>query len=819
MDLRKALTIGLTSFMIVLPGSFAQKTERTPGEVVLVKNHKARCRILVADRPGRKYTPEKWHAKLPDCWLHLAAHDLASYIHKSTGAEIDVITDPAGMPPSQAAGDGLVSIHLGMTDYARTLDLDLPRPHGFIVTFPDKNNIVIAGRQIQGKDYNTMYAVHDFLRRHLGIRWLFPGELGEHVPPLDTLAIPTEDVREVPDFPLRSASGWGKVYGPRDKDRWAGIYWDMRTGGTHSVVLKFNHNVGNIVDPDTYRDTHPEFFPILDGKRFVPGPEMKQRKGYVHGWEPCYTAEHIVDEAARQITKAFDDSPDTYTFSLGVNDGARICECSTCRGKNLPINQQIPENQGLAPDDPRFVHRYHSQTYYEWVNNVVRKVRTKYPDRYFGLLGYARVSIPPEGLNLDDRIVPVLAWDLRYFDDPAARLKSEAHVGKWNRTAGTLGWWDYTFEGSYLIPAFSAHHVADTLKSLHKQGLRFYFDELHPGKYFRNAPQEYMKRRLLWDITLDADDLLNEWYELAVGKQAAPSMARYFRLWETYWTTHVPKTEWYRERVDGSFVAPYLDRRFCGYMNGLKQDDVATAEALLEQTVKLAETDQQKKRAQFFHDYCTMAARDYYRPYMSYAQISRDKPETVVRRVLHAYDFDGPLPGKNPEFQGWQPWKRDTSSAVASPVSDEGRNGTGCLLFHNKDSSAPSGLSFTMNFPMLERGKTYTFSGWYKIDRPVPGNERVSLNIWLHTETGLFGSVRGSKGALRFRERHKLEAEDMAAWRQIAITFSVPEGAWEDVDRIYSFLSAESAPVGTKFWFDDFSITEIELQSSDQPAN
>jgi hypothetical protein len=812
----RALIVGLLALTwVTLTWGFAHAAEgpggRNAESIVLVADNTALFRIIVAEREDMEYEPEQWARKLPPDWLYFAAADLARYVYRSTGAEPDVITDPARAKQLLAEEDGVVNVHLGMTEYVKTLDLDLPKPHGFVIKFPSPNNIVIAGVPIQGRGYNTMYGVHHFLREHLGIRWLFPGELGEYVPTMDTLQVPVEDVYEVPDFPMRGASGWGKVYGSGHPNRWAGVYWYMRTGGTHSVVLKYNHNIGNIIDPEQYGDTHPEFFPILDGERFIPGPEMKHAKGYVSGWEPCYSADGIAEAAASTIIEYFDQNPDASSYSLAVNDGIRICECSECRQANLPINEQIPENEGLDPDDPGFVHTYQSQTYYAWVNEVVERVRRAYPDRYFGLLGYSRVSIPPQNIQLDDHIVPVLAWDLNYFDDPLAREKSEANVDRWNAVAGTLGWWDYTFEGSYLIPPFYAHSVADTLKYLHGRGLRFYYDELHAGRHFKNAPQEYMKRRLLWDITQDADELLDEWYRLAVGERAAPYMAEYFDLWEEYWTTRIMHTDWYRERVDGSFVAPYLDRRFCGYMDELTRDDLSTAQQLLETAVNLAETQQQKKRARFFHDYYAKAMTSYFLPYISYVELGKDEVQMQSREVLYHYDFDEPRPGKNPRYQGWGNWKREGSTAVAAPSDNGGRNDTGCLLFHNSDSSVLSGLVFTKNFPPLEPGKTYRFSGWYRVDAKTPSRERVSLNLWFYTEAGLLGNVRGSKGSFRFRERDEVNDEDLGQWKELSIAFTVPEGGWEDLSRIYCFITAERAPLGTKFWFDDFSVTEVEV--------
>ncbi|MCK5801180.1 MAG: DUF4838 domain-containing protein, partial [Lentisphaeria bacterium] len=568
--------------------------------VLLVKNRKALFRIVVAETPGTPYQPEGKRARYPIDGLHLAAADLVSYTRKSTGAEPEVLTN-------QTRDDGLIHIHVGMTDYVKKLDLDLPRPQGFVIAFPDKRNIVIAGIPLESYEANTRDGVVYFLRTHLGIRWLLPGELGEHVPKLDTLTVPVRNVRKEPSFLLRQASGYGKVFA--GGERWAPVRWSRRMGYLSGAGLRFNHNVGNIIDPEKYGKTHPHFFPFINGKRVVPDASMKRRKGYIHGWEPCYTAEGIADQAARNIIEHFDKNPGAYSYSLGINDGAHICECAPCRERNK--------------DFPEWCQ---SQSYYEWANAVVKKVRQKYPDRYFGLLAYSRVSPPPRGIVLDDHIVPVLAWETRYFADPTVgRRKSEQHVDAWSKAAPTFGWWDYTFEGSYFIPAFYARHMTKTLKYLHRNGLRFYQDEIHPGKYFKNAPQEYLRWRLQWDIDLDADGILDEWYELTVGKKAAPYMAKYFAIWEEYWTRRVIQTDWYRQRIDGEFVAPFLQRRECGYMDALTREDVLEAERLLAKTVELAGTERQKQRARFFHDYFAMAKSRLILPYLAHAEMSRKR--------------------------------------------------------------------------------------------------------------------------------------------------------------------------------------------------
>jgi hypothetical protein len=75
------------------------------------------------------------------------------------------------------------------------------RPRGDVVA-----NLVLAGRdrwdpahlEVEGinerivgrqQEYGTVNAVYTFLQDHLGVRWLWPGELGEDIVRQDTIAL------------------------------------------------------------------------------------------------------------------------------------------------------------------------------------------------------------------------------------------------------------------------------------------------------------------------------------------------------------------------------------------------------------------------------------------------------------------------------------------------------------------------------------------------------------------------------------------------------------------------------------------------------
>ena len=52
------------------------------------------------------------------------------------------------------------------------------KPEGFVIAFPDSANVIVLGKD----DNGTRHGVYEFLETFVGVRWLFPGPFGEHVP-------------------------------------------------------------------------------------------------------------------------------------------------------------------------------------------------------------------------------------------------------------------------------------------------------------------------------------------------------------------------------------------------------------------------------------------------------------------------------------------------------------------------------------------------------------------------------------------------------------------------------------------------------------
>ncbi|MFA6717360.1 MAG: hypothetical protein WCS27_18410, partial [Victivallaceae bacterium] len=148
----------------------------TPEKICLVKDRRATAEIILNPNSDKQ--------------LVNAAHTLSRYIEKATGVNIPIRGKiSAGTP---------VHIYIGAKSYApgKGIVSDGLDDDGFEILFPDRNNIVINGKTA----YGIEFGVYEFLERYLGIRWLFPGELGEYIPAITELSIQRADIRQNPSF-------------------------------------------------------------------------------------------------------------------------------------------------------------------------------------------------------------------------------------------------------------------------------------------------------------------------------------------------------------------------------------------------------------------------------------------------------------------------------------------------------------------------------------------------------------------------------------------------------------------------------------------
>ncbi|MGC9317873.1 MAG: DUF4838 domain-containing protein [Armatimonadota bacterium] len=478
-----------------------------------------------------------------------AVEEMRRLIERASGASLQV----AEAPP-----EGMAAIHVGRTPAVQSLAIDLGDldGDGFVIEFPVANSIVILGPT----DWGTEFGIYEFLERYVGARWLMPGPDGTYVPDRATIEVPREPVRQEPAFFSR------KYFGLKHEAQqlWA------RRNRLHSRV-EFHHQLYKLF-PHSDVEEHPEFFPIRDGERYFPPPDTHHTR-----WQPCFTAPGIVETAAQRIIEYFNEHPEAQSYSLGVTDSSGHCECERCRA--------------LDPGRENVLGREHlSDRYFTWANAVVERVLEVHPDKFFGCLAYSEIFEPPDRVQVHRRIIPYVTYDRMKWIHPDIRREGQDLTRRWAEASPRVGWYDYIYGSIYCVPRVYFHQMAEYYRFGHDHGVRALTAEAYPN--FGEGPKLYVSLKLQWDPTQDVDALLEQWYRLAVGEDAAPYLQRYYHHWEDFWTRRILESGWFRER--GQYLPFYSP----AYLQDVAPEEVAQCREWLEAAVEATETAGQRARTE-----------------------------------------------------------------------------------------------------------------------------------------------------------------------------------------------------------------------------
>jgi hypothetical protein len=507
--------------------------------VVIVKDHQPTATIVVDQNA--------------DTQIKNAAKTLQTYIQKSTGATLPVSNTPGKSN----------NINIGETDFTKqhhlnpgNLDQD-----GFILQGADAKNFAIIG----GSDWGTEFGVDDFLERYLDVRWLMPTEIGIDIPKHPTLDIPPTLVRQEPVYLSRQLSPMNDLDANNPEAQWARF---NRARGR----IAFHHNMLHLFPVSIFGKTHPEFYPIVDGKRYIPKSDSDVP------WQPNLSAPGIVDAAVEQIEKYFQEHPEATSYSLGMNDSNLWDESPASKAR------RSGKKNYLGLEDI-------SDDYFTWANAVVAKVLLKYPDKWFGTLAYNGLAEPPTKVKVNPRIVPFITYERMRWEDPKLREAGQQLTERWEKVSPVLGWYDYAYGISYLLPRVYFHRMQKYLSWGASHNVKFHYAELYPN--WGTGPKAWVYTKLLWNPNQDVDVLLDDWYTHFAGNKAAPKLKAYYAIWEKFWTVNLYQSKWNWD------VGQYLPfNQIPSYLADVPQSYVTQSDQLMHEALQLADTPERKARVE-----------------------------------------------------------------------------------------------------------------------------------------------------------------------------------------------------------------------------
>jgi hypothetical protein len=468
---RFALCLFLTT--LAAPARAAEKAP-PPVPVRLAAGGRALLPVVVPARPSAR--------------VARAARTLADYLGRISGATFTVRT-----------GDGKTGIAVGRPGDFPALDVGDLRG----ATAPDWREEYLlrshaGGLHVIGAtDLAVEHAVWDVLHR-LGHRQFFPGKTWEVVPRSADLSLAVR-AHERPDFLSRDI-GFG--FGPWGERRQLYEEWCARNripAGADRPLLESGHAWERIyADLRDEFTRHPEYLPLLGGKRKAVSDEIKFCVGnpalrkLVAGWAVAHFTRH----------------PDAASVSLDPSDGLNWCECKDCRALGSVSDRVVT-----------------------LVNECADAVRARHgPDKLVSVYAYAAHAAPPR-LRVNPQVVVNVATAMTLGDHTTDEL-----IAGWAKQGARLGIreyygvypWDRDLPGQPRMADLK--YLRESTPRFRRQGARFLVAE-SSDHWGVGGLGYYLVARMLWDVREAdrAEAMRADFLDKAFGPARGP-MAEFYRL-------------------------------------------------------------------------------------------------------------------------------------------------------------------------------------------------------------------------------------------------------------------------------------------------
>jgi len=450
-------------------------------------------------------------------------------INTITGSELSV--------EEESNEKNVLKVYIGKHKDIEKFNIDFEKihPYGYYIKFIE-NNLIIAGNNPTA----TNYAIWDFLKRFTGYRDFGPTEIYKIVPSIEKIKLPEKiDIKEEPSFITWTNAGF---YGGN-----GGLYRSWRT------TLLASHNLFNIFPPEKYAKEHPEYYPMIKGKRFVP-PEKMQGT-----WQPCVSNPELIPIVINYARDYFKKKPEAMGLPVGVNDGGGDCQCPEClKLKEIYGNQYIP-----------------------FYNSIARELKKEFPDKLVSFIAYGRIcSVVPKNIKLEPNIYVEIASGFR---------NNMELIKKWKEAgAENIGVYDYLYGGGYVVPRHYPHIIGNAWKKAYKEfGLKGGWVESFINVWLYDGPKQYVLNELAWDINKDIDKLLDEYFS-SFYKESAKPMREFFDRIE----------EIYGRKIDP--LHPMADWQNIKQFDEYKWEDLDYLNKKIKSARELAKSEEVKKRLDLF---------------------------------------------------------------------------------------------------------------------------------------------------------------------------------------------------------------------------
>ena len=230
-------------------------------------------------------------------------------------------------------------------------------------------------------------------------------------------------------------------------------------GGTVDYLGGFCHTMGGLCETEKYKDTHPEYLALHDGKRTTE--------------EPCLTNPDVLAICTKNVLKILEEKHDPTAplqiVSVTQNDNFANCQCENC--------QAFEAAHGGKP----------SATVINFVNQIADVVKEKgYDNVAIDTFAYYYSQSAPEGIVPRDNVIVRLCSILCCFGHPLDNEKCNKDFYKdlsdWARICKRLYVWDYVTNFLHTCTVFpNFGTIQRNIQLFYENNVRGVYEE---GNYY-----------------------------------------------------------------------------------------------------------------------------------------------------------------------------------------------------------------------------------------------------------------------------------------------------------------------------------------------
>lgn len=464
-----AAAVGLTAAgLMPLTTGVAMAADK---KTTLVRKGASRCAIRV-------------EAGSPPSATH-GAEELQKFLHEMSGATVPILA--AG---DDAKGQNVISIGAG----------PLAEEEYTVRTVPQGLEIRGGGKR------GPMYGCYALLGGTLGCRW-FTSTISK-IPHRTTIEIGSLDLHGKPAFEYREPYFTEALDGDwAARNRTNGNFQNLTPEmGGHVTYGKFVHTFNQLIPPDQYFATHPEYFSEIKGVRVKDSSQL------------CLTNADVLRLSIAKVRDWIKENPDATIFSVSQNDCYNYCTCVNCAA--------VTKEEG-AP----------SGLLLRFVNSVAAEIAKSNPGILIDTLAYQWSEDPPKLArplpNVRIRLAPIGACVGHAFDGCDANKHPYANLQSWAAITSQLYMWHYaTNFGHYLQPLPDMNEIGLDIPLVRRNGVvgLFYEGDYAGGGGGAFAEMKsYLMARLMWDTSQAPAPIVSEFIETVYGP-AAPQIKQWQAL-------------------------------------------------------------------------------------------------------------------------------------------------------------------------------------------------------------------------------------------------------------------------------------------------